>query len=50
MGTSESSAGILCTSPVSHFQVKWSPKRDGEEKARYEGLMILGLFSVIAAF
>lgn len=38
IGTSESSAGILFTTPVCFFQVKWIPERDSEEKARDEGL------------
>lgn len=44
IGTSGSSAGILFTTSVSHFQVKWIPKRAIEENARYEGLMIRVFF------
>lgn len=44
IGTSDFSAGNLFTTSVSCFQVKWIPKRASEEKARYEGLMLLAGF------
>lgn len=40
----EYSAENLFTTSVSCFQVKWIPKRASEEKARYEGLMLVAVF------